>query len=374
MKVGLLKETGDDPRVALLPDNVSELVKMNITLLVQSGAGDGAFLSDNDYSDAGAEIRNFDEVVGEADMLLRINPFSEQELSEIDEGKVLVSMFNPLRNKALLEYAASRNMTTFSLDSVPRITRAQSMDVLSSMATIAGYKAVLDAALNLPKFFPMFMTAAGTIKPAKVLILGAGVAGLQAIATARRLGGVVEAFDVRSQVKEEVQSLGAKFIEVEGAKETADSGGYAVEQTEEYKQKQRQLVHDHAIKSDVVITTAQIPGKEAPLLVRKETVEQMKPGSVIVDLAASSGGNCELTENDTMVVKHQVKIIGKSDYPNDMPVDASKMFGNNLTDFLKLMFTSEGDFNLNFEDQILKEACFTNEGEIVNERLKPVTK
>ncbi|MEF8811997.1 MAG: Re/Si-specific NAD(P)(+) transhydrogenase subunit alpha [Bacteroidales bacterium] len=374
MKVGLLKETGDDLRVALLTDNVRELVKMNLTLLVQSGAGEGAFVSDNDYSDAGAAIKNYDEVVGQADMLLRINPFSEQEMSGIDEGKVLVSLFNPLMNKALLEYAASRNVTTFSLDSIPRITRAQSMDVLSSMATIAGYKAVVDAAMNLPKFFPMFMTAAGTIKPAKVLVLGAGVAGLQAIATGRRLGGVLEAFDVRSEVKEEVQSLGAKFIEVEGAQEAADAGGYAVEQTEDYKQKQRQLVHDHAIKSDVIITTAQIPGKKAPLLVHKETVEQMKPGSVIVDLAASSGGNCELTENDTMVVKHQVKIIGKSDYPNDMPVDASKMFGNNLTDFLKVMFSNEGEFNLNFEDNILKETCFTHEGEIVNERLKTVKK
>ncbi|MBS3771750.1 MAG: Re/Si-specific NAD(P)(+) transhydrogenase subunit alpha [Bacteroidales bacterium] len=374
MKVGLLKETGDDLRVALLTDNVRELVKMNLTLLVQSGAGEGAFVSDNDYSDAGAAIKNFDEVISQADMLLRINPFSEQEMSGIDEGKVLVSLFNPLMNKALLEYAASRNVTTFSLDSIPRITRAQSMDVLSSMATIAGYKAVVDAAMNLPKFFPMFMTAAGTIKPAKVLVLGAGVAGLQAIATGRRLGGVLEAFDVRSEVKEEVQSLGAKFIEVEGAQEAADAGGYAVEQTEDYKQKQRQLVHDHAIKSDVIITTAQIPGKKAPLLVHKETVEQMKPGSVIVDLAASSGGNCELTENDTMVVKHQVKIIGKSDYPNDMPVDASKMFGNNLTDFLKVMFSNEGEFNLNFEDNILKETCFTHEGEIVNERLKTVKK
>lgn len=374
MKVGLLKETGDDDRVALLPGNVQELLKLNLSVMVQAGAGTGAFVNDSHYNEAGAEVGSYDEVVDQSDMLLRINPFSQEEMSGIEKGKILVSLFNPLGNKELMEFAASRGLTTFSLDTVPRITRAQSMDVLSSMATIAGYKAVVDAAMHLPKFFPMFMTAAGTIKPAKVLILGAGVAGLQAIATARRLGGVVEAFDVRSAVKEEVQSLGAKFIEVEGAREAAESGGYAVEQTEEYKQKQRQLVHDHAVKSDVVITTAQIPGKKAPLLVRKETVEQMKPGSVIVDLAASSGGNCELTENDKVIMKHQVKIIGKSDYPNDMAVDASVMFGNNLTDFLKLMFASEGDFNLNFSDNILKETCLTHEGEIVNERLKPVEK
>ena len=374
MKVGLLKETGGDARVALLPGNVQELLKLNVSVMLQSGAGTGAFASDSDYTDAGAETGNYDEVVNQSDILLRINPFTEQEMSGMEKGRILVSLFNPLNNKDLMEYAASQGLTTFSLDSIPRITRAQSMDVLSSMATIAGYKSVVDAALHLPKFFPMFMTAAGTIKPAKVLVLGAGVAGLQAIATSRRLGGVVEVFDVRSAVKEEVQSLGAKFIEVEGAKEAAESGGYAIEQSEEYKQKQRQLVHDHAAKSDVIITTAQIPGKKAPLLVRKETVEQMKPGSVIVDLAASSGGNCELTENDKIVVKHQVKIIGKSDYPNDMPLDASRMFGNNLTDFLKLMFTSEGEFNLNFEDDILKGTCLTHEGEIVNERLKPVEK
>ena len=374
MKAGLLKETENDSRVALLPGNIQELVKKNFNFIVQSGAGDGAFLNDADFREAGAEIGNYQEVIDQSDILVRINPFTKDEISGFKEGKILISMFNPLKNRELLEYAASQGVTTFSLDSIPRISRAQSMDVLSSMATIAGYKAVIDAAMHLPKFFPMFMSAAGTIKPAKVLILGAGVAGLQAIATARRLGGVVEAFDVRSAVKEEVQSLGAKFIELEGAKETADSGGYAVEQTEDYKQKQRQLVHDHAVKSDVIITTAQIPGKEAPLLVRKETVEQMRPGSVIIDLAASSGGNCELTENDKVVMKHQIKIIGKSDYPNDMPLDASRMFGNNLTDFLKLMITSEGALNLNFEDAILKGTCLTYGGEIVNDHVKSVEK
>jgi NAD(P) transhydrogenase subunit alpha len=244
------------------------------------------------------------------------------------------------------------------------------MDILSSMATIAGYKAVLDAAGNLPHFFPMFMSAAGTIKPAKVLILGAGVAGLQAIASARKLGAVVEVFDVRTAVKEEVKSLGGKFIEVEGAREDEAAGGYAVEQTEEFQRKQGELIHNHAQKSNVVICTAQIPGKKAPVLIKKETVEQMMPGSVVVDLAASTGGNCELTENDKTVEHNQVKIIGKSDYPSDMPSDASKMFGKNLVHFLKLLIEEEGNLHLNFDDEIVQGTCITHQNEIINERVK----
>jgi NAD(P) transhydrogenase subunit alpha len=374
MKVGLLKETGNDQRVAMMPGNVQDLVDLNVQVVVESGAGEKAFLSDEKYQEAGAETGSRDEVINQADLLVRINPFSKEEMEQFNQGKVLISLFNPLGNTEVLEDAASKGLTTLSLDAIPRITRAQSMDVLSSMATIAGYKAVIDAALHLPTFFPMFMTAAGTIKPAKVLILGAGVAGLQAIATARRLGGVAEAFDVRSAVKEEVQSLGAKFIEVEGAQEAEDAGGYAVEQTEDYKQKQQQLVHEHSVKSDVIITTAQIPGKKAPILVKKETVEQMKPGSVIVDLAASSGGNCEYTKDGQVITEHQIQIIGKSNYPSEMPVDASKMFGNNLINYMKLMFTKEGEFNLDFEDHIIRDSCFTHNGEIVNERLKTISK
>jgi H+-translocating NAD(P) transhydrogenase subunit alpha len=246
------------------------------------------------------------------------------------------------------------------------------MDILSSMATVAGYKAVLTAANSLPKFFPMFMTAAGTITPAKVLILGAGVAGLQAIATSRKLGAVVEVFDVRAAVKEEVVGLGAKFIEVEGAVDDKSAGGYAVEQSDDFKKKQAAAVHDHAMKSDVVICTAQIPGKRAPVLLKKETVEAMKPGSVIIDLAASTGGNCEMTSNDETVVYHGIKIIGNSSFPVDMPTDASKMFGKNVINFLKLMISAKGEFNLNWDDDIVKGTCVTHNKEIVHERVKAV--
>jgi NAD(P) transhydrogenase subunit alpha len=242
------------------------------------------------------------------------------------------------------------------------------------MATVAGYKAVLDAAGNLNKFFPMFMSAAGTVKPAKVLILGAGVAGLQALAIARKLGAVVEVFDVRSAVKEEVLSLGGKFIEVEGAVEDADAGGYAVEQTEEFKQKQGELIHQHAVKSDAVICTAQIPGKEAPLLLKKATVDQMKPGSVIVDLAASTGGNCELTKNNQTVIHKQVKVIGNSGYPSELPYDASSMYGRNILNFIRLLIDEKGDLNLDFNDEIIGGTCLTHDGEIVHNLVKEVIK
>jgi len=244
------------------------------------------------------------------------------------------------------------------------------MDILSSMATVSGYKAVLDAASLLPRFFPMFMSAAGTIKPSRVLILGAGVAGLQAIAIARKLGAVVEVFDVRSAVREEVKSLGGKFIEVEGAIEDASAGGYAVEQSAEFKNKQRDLIQQRAIAADVVIATAQIPGKKAPVLLLKETIKSMKPGSVIVDLAASAGGNCELTENGKIVMVNGVKIIGKSDYPSDMPSDASKMFGNNIINLLKIIIDKNGNLNLNMQDEIINGTTAVHAGEFVSQRAK----
>jgi len=374
MIIGLLKEALPELRVALLPESVATLAKMEISLLVEEGSGAGAFASDAEYILAGAKITTKEEVIREATMLIKINAMTEEELSLTGEGKILLAVINPYFNPDQVIKLAEKNVTCFSLDIIPRTSRAQAMDILSSMATIAGYKAVLTAANTLPKFFPMFMTAAGTIIPAKVLILGAGVAGLQAIATSRKLGAVVEVFDVRAAVKEEVQGLGGKFVEVEGALDDKAAGGYAVEQTEEFKKKQEMAVHDHAIKSDVVICTAQIPGKKAPVLLKKETVEGMKPGSVIIDIAASTGGNCELTRNNETVVHQGVKIIGNSFFPVELSSDASKMFGKNVINFLKLMFNSNGEFNLNWEDDLIKGTCITHNREIVNEKIKAVIK
>ncbi|MBN1182810.1 MAG: Re/Si-specific NAD(P)(+) transhydrogenase subunit alpha [Bacteroidales bacterium] len=370
MKLGILKEPDFENRVALLPEGVEILLKKKLEIIVEEGAGERAFATDKDYSDIGARVADRSQVVKESEVILTINPPKDLKDIGLKENQVLLSVVNPFLSKEVVEILKTNGITTFSMDLVPRITRAQAMDVLSSMATIAGYKAVLDAAMALPKFFPMFMSAAGTIKPAKVLILGAGVAGLQAIAVSRKLGAVVEVFDVRSAVKEEVKSLGGKFIEVEGALEDAAAGGYAVEQSEEFKKKQAQAIHDHAIASDVVICTAQIPGREAPLLLRKTTVEQMKHGAVIVDLAASTGGNCELTENGKEIMVNGVKILGKSDYPSDMPSDASKMFGRNLINFISLLKDDQGNLNLNFDDEIVQGTCLTHNGEVIHPRVK----
>ena len=374
MTIGILKEGLPERRVALLPEGVKALTGMNVKVVVETGAGANAFASDEDYKTAGASILPREEVFGSAGFLIKIQAPDTTELGLMKEGQVFMAAFNPMVNTGLVNTLCSKNITSFSLDILPRTTRAQAMDILSSMATVAGYKAVLTAANNLPKFFPMFMTAAGTVTPAKVLILGAGVAGLQAIATSRKLGAVVEVFDVRAAVKEEVTGLGGKFIDVEGATDDKAAGGYAVEQNEEFKKRQAQAIHDHAIKSDAVICTAQIPGKKAPLLLRKETVEAMKPGAVVIDLAASSGGNCELTKDNETVIHGQVKIIGNSAFAADMPSDASKMFGKNVVNFLKLMFTNKGEFNLNWDDDLVKGTCVTHNKEIISERVKSVTK
>lgn len=372
MVIGVLLEQAPETRVALLPEAISQVISLKAKIAVEQGAGAKAFAGDQDYLDAGADILTRAELFKQSDLILKVNPPVDEEIGMLRTGQVILGTFNPLSDLEMVKSIRSKGVTAFSLDAVPRITRAQAMDVLSSMATVAGYRAILEAALELPTFFPMFMSAAGTIKPARVLVLGAGVAGLQAIATARKLGAVVEAFDVRSAVKEEVQSLGAKFVEVEGAVEDKAAGGYAVEQSEEFKQRQSQMIQDHAIKADVVVCTAQIPGRKAPLLILKETVESMKPGSVIIDLAASSGGNCELTENDTTVTAYGVKIIGNSNYPAGMPVDASRMYGKNLINFLKLLIDEDGKMKLDFGDEIIKGACITHDGEVVNERVKAV--
>jgi H+-translocating NAD(P) transhydrogenase subunit alpha len=370
MIIGVLKENGNENRVAILPAEVVSMKKMGIDVLVETNAGERAFASNLAYNNAGARLAERKDVISESEMLLSINPPVEDDINSFREGQVLCSILNPVANSNWLEKARLKGLSVLALDLIPRTTRAQSMDILSSMATVSGYKAVLEAASLLPRFFPMFMSAAGTIKPSRVLILGAGVAGLQAIAVSKKLGAIVEVFDVRSAAKEEVRSLGAKFIEVEGAKEDAAAGGYAVEQLEEFKKKQQDLIQERAIASDVVIATAQIPGRKAPVLLLKETVYAMKPGSVIIDIAASSGGNCELTVNGKNLVVNGVNIIGKTDYPSDMPSDASKMFGCNIINLLKIMVDKDSKLNINLQDDIINGTTAVHVKEYVSQRVK----
>lgn len=367
MIIGVLKEQQSESRVSLVPEVVSVLTKMNVNVYVESGAGMSAYQSDNAYTDAGAVIKDRDTIAKESDVLLTISPDNMPEI--IKPKAVVIGVFNPLTRTDLMESWAGKGYTVFSMDNIPRTTRAQAMDVLSSQANIAGYKAVLKAATEYCRYFPMFMTAAGSIPPAKVLILGAGVAGLQAIATAKRLGAVVEVFDVRPAVKEEVMSLGAKFVEVEGAADASKAGGYAVMQTEEYQQKQKAKIHEHAKKSDIIITTAQIPGRKAPVLITKEMIEDMRAGSVIVDIAASTGGNTDLTKDDETIVHNGVTIIGDSFLPCKMPADASKLYSKNVLNFLKLIIDKDGNLDLNYEDDIVAGTCVAKEGNIVNERV-----
>ncbi len=370
MIIGLLKDAAPEKRVALLPEHVKHLVGRKIQFITEREAGKQAFADDAAYEEAGARLALRTDVLRQADLLVQIAEPDEALAGAVRPGQIWLSEYKPLWNKRLVEQFRSRGITSFSMDFIPRTTRAQSMDVLSSMATVTGYKAVLDAANHLPAFFPMFMSAAGTMRPANVLVLGAGVAGLQAIATARKLGAQVEAFDVRSAVKEEVMSLGARFVEVEGSREDAAAGGYAVEQTEDYRRRQQEAINQHAAKANVVICTAQIPGKKAPLLISKEVVALMQPGSVIIDLATSTGGNCELAEDNRTVVKHGVTIIGQSNYPAQMPKDASKMFGKNTCNFLELLIDQDGNLKLDFEDNIVRATCITHQGTICNEKVK----
>ena len=370
MIIGILKESGAERRVAMLPGEVAVIKKLGVDIIVENGAGDKAWASDTDYLSAGASIAGRKELISKSSFLLCVNPPLEENQDSFREGQVLCSVINPVENSKWLENARVRGLTVLALDLIPRTTRAQSMDILSSMATVAGYKAVLAAASSLPKFFPMFMSASGTIKPSKVLILGAGVAGLQAIAIARKLGAVVEVFDVRSAVKEEVKSLGGKFIEVEGAKEDSAAGGYAVEQTDEFRKKQQELIQKKAIAADVIIATAQIPGKKAPVLILGETVKAMRPGSIIVDLAASTGGNCELTENDKTISVKGITIVGKSDFASEMPSDASKMFGSNVINLLKIMIGKDGSLQLNMQDDIINGTTAVHNREYISQRVK----
>src|SRR4030043_477931 len=370
MIVGILKEYGTERRVAMLPGEAASLKKLGVEVIAENNAGENAFASDENYRSAGVAVTFRDDIFDKASMMISVDHIPESELGKCREGQTLCSVLNPVENAGWLEKARKQKLTVLALDLIPRTTRAQSMDILSSMATVAGYKAVIEAASLSPRFFPMFMTAAGTIKPSRVLILGAGVAGLQAIAIARKLGAVVEVFDVRSAVKEEVKSLGGKFIEVEGAAEDAAAGGYAVEQSEEFRQKQQELIQKRAIASDVIIATAQIPGKKAPVLILRETVMAMKPGSVIVDIVASAGGTCELTENDKTIKVNGVTIIGKSDFPSDMPLDASKMFGSNIINLLKIMISKDGSLNLNMQDEIINGTTAVYNKEYICQRVR----
>ncbi len=369
MTIGLLKEHPPETRVALLPEHISILKKWNVTVLVEQGAGDKAFATDEQYTEAGAAITSRDELLQKAILVLTINSLNSEDLSHC-KAKVLFGLFQPLYNPALMKDWSEKGFSIFSIDMLPRTTRGQSMDVLSSQANIAGYKAVLYAANLFPKYFPMFMTAAGTVPPAKVLILGAGVAGLQAVATARRLGAVVEVFDTRPAVKEEVMSLGAKFVEVEGAADAAHAGGYAVEQTEEFMQRQKAKIAESVAKADIIITTAQIPGKKAPVLVTGQMITAMKNGSVIIDIAAATGGNSALTKNNETVVYNGVSIVGNSNLAAAMPSDASKLFGKNILNFLQLIIDKEGNLNLNFDDDLVKGTCIAHGRKITNERVR----
>lgn len=355
MIVGVLKEQSPETRVSLTPEAARDLSKLNVSVWVEQGAGMLSFADDAAYEAAGALIKSHADIAAQADIVLTMHP--ENVPDRLWPGAVLIGVYNPLVNVALMEAWKAKGYTVFSLDRLPRTTRGQAMDVLSSQANIAGYKAVLLAATEYCRYFPMFMTAAGSIPPAKVMILGAGVAGLQAIATARRLGAVVEVFDTRPAVKEEVGSLGAKFIEVEGAADPSQAGGYAVEQTEEFAARQKAKIAEHIKKSDVVITTAQIPGKQAPLLITTEMIEAMRPGSVIIDLAAATGGNTELTKNKETMQHKGVTIIGRSNLAATAPADASKVYAKNVVNFLKLIIGKEGELQLNFEDDLVAGSC-----------------
>ncbi len=375
MKVAVLKETGTgERRVALIPALVQELVKKNgLTIAVESGAGLASHYPDADYVEAGATLGDARSVMEGAAVVLKVAPPSLDEVATIPEGTVLIGFLSPFAHLDMVEALAQRGTTAFSMELIPRTTRAQRMDALSSQANLAGYKAVLLGADTLGRALPMFMTAAGTIRPGKVLVLGAGVAGLQAIATARRLGARVEAFDVRPAVKEQVQSLGASFLEAEHDVSAEGEGGYAKALSEEQHQKELELIAAHIHDADIVVTTAQIPGRPAPLLITEEMLRTMRPGSVIVDMAASTaGGNCALTKADEAVVAHGVTLLGPTNLPSALPYHASQMYARNIATLLMEMVKAEGDnatpvLDLDFDNDILGPACLTHGGEVRHE-------
>ncbi len=371
MKIVVLRETeGGEARVALVPESVKKLVALKASVVVESGAGINAARSDDDYAQAGAEVSSDRAaLLSSADVLVAVNRPEAEDFSRLRKGAVVIGFLRPLDEPAALEPALAHDLTTFAMELIPRITRAQAMDALSSMATVSGYKAVIVGAERLPRMFPLLMTAAGTVPPAKVLVLGAGVAGLQAIATARRLGAVVAAYDVRAAAGEQVRSLGAKFLEVDlGGIKTEDAGGYAVELSEEALERGRQLIAEHARTNDVVITTAQVPGKRAPLLLTENAVRGMKPGSVIVDLAGSTGGNCALSKPDETIEVNGVVITAPLNLPATVPVHASQLYSRNVAAFLSLLI-KDGELNIDMTDDVVGPSCVTHQGQFVNQRV-----
>ena len=370
MRVGVPNQgSAGEPRVALVPDVVRRLGQRQIEVVVESGAGAGSHIPDDAFSEAGATIGSAADAWG-AEVVAVVRAPSAADTERLDRGAVLIGFLNPLTDADTPRRLASAGVTAFAMEAIPRITRAQSMDALSSQSTVAGYRAVLLAAEQLDRFFPMLTTAAGTIKPATVLVLGAGVAGLQAIATARRLGAVVTGYDVRAAVREQVESLGARFLELDVEADAEGEGGYAKELAEEQQRRQRQAMAEAIGRFDAVIATALVPGRRAPILVTEAAVEKMKPGSVVVDLAASAGGNCELTEPGQTVERHGVKIVGVLDLAAEMPDHASQLYARNVQSLLELMVTKEGKLELNWEDEIIAGACITRDGEIVHEGAK----
>jgi H+-translocating NAD(P) transhydrogenase subunit alpha len=365
MKVSVPKETASgERRVALVPEVVERLARRDVDVTIEAGAGEAAHQPDAAYEQAGASVG--DGFSGE--VVAKVAPPSAEEIGRLGRGAVLIAFLQPLTAADTARALADGGVTSFAMEAIPRISRAQSMDALSSQATVGGYRAALIAAQQLPRFFPMLTTAAGTVRPAKVLVLGAGVAGLQAIATARRLGAVVQAFDVRSAVKEQIESLGARFLELDMGLEDAEAeGGYARALTEEEQQRQRELLAEEIGQMDAVISTAAVPGRPAPLLVTEQAVKNMKPGSVVVDLAAESGGNCELTEPGETVMREGVTIAGPIGLPSTMPDHASSLYARNVQSLLELMVGEEGALNLDFDDEIISGACITRDGEIVHE-------
>ena len=376
MLVAILKEARpDETRVALMPDAVKALAGKGFSVAIESGAGLYSGASDADYEAVGASIAtDRAQLLASADVVPVVNALPATDQEKLKRGSVMIGFLRPLDDPAALGVAVERGVTLFSMELVPRITRAQSMDALSSMATVAGYKAVIMAADHLPKLFPLLMTAAGTIPPARVLVLGAGVARLQAIATARRLGAVVEAYDVRAAAGEQVKSLGAKFIEVDlGGLQTEDKGGYAKELSPEALELGRQAIAKAAKNSDIVITTAQVPGRRAPLMIATAVVEEMRPGSIIFDLAAPAGGNCEVTRAGETIVYHGVTIFGPANLVAEMPVHASMLYSRNVSNFLQLIL-KKGELVIDHADEIIKGSCVAHAGQVVNERVSAALK